>query len=137
MYIAHAWYNYSMSYKRKTNRPYRTVTPATVAKFEAAIMTEDNATEAVKAIEPKVTDPSRRAWLIKERSKELDAGEYIDNKLQRIAIDAVERVESMVQSADERIATKNAHFVIDHVRGKALQRSESRSINLNIESVLE
>jgi hypothetical protein len=126
-----------MAYKRKTNRPYRIVTPATVAKFEAAIMTEDNATEAVKVIEPEVTDPSRRAWLIKEKAKQLDAGEYIDLKMQRIAIGAIERVEGMVQSDDERIATKNAHFVIDHVRGKALQRSESKHLNLNIEAVLE
>jgi molecular chaperone GrpE len=37
----------------------------------------------------------------------------------------------------ERIATKNAHFVIDHLRGKAVQRSESKHLNLTIETVLE
>jgi hypothetical protein len=126
-----------MAYKRKTNRPYRRITSATIAKFDAAVLEQGNGAGAIAIIEPDIKDQSRRAWLINQKKQELDAGEYIDLKMQRIAIEAIERVEGMVQSDDERIATKNAHFVIDHVRGKALQRSESKHLNLNIEAVLE
>jgi len=38
---------------------------------------------------------------------------------------------------DERIATKNSHFAIEHLRGKAVQRSENKNLNITIESVLE
>lgn len=100
-------------------------------------MLTGNATAAVREIDPTIKDPNRRAQLIALKARELDAGEYIDHKMQQIGIEAIERVESMVQSSDERIATKNSHFIIDHVRGKALQRSETKHLNLNIEAVLE
>lgn len=125
-----------MSKPRKTTRPYRRITPAVIAHQQAAVIAHGNGTAAVRALEPDEMDPSRRAWLIANKAKELDAGEYIDMKLQRIGLRAVERISQMVGSSDERIATKNAHFVLDHVRGKALQRSESKHLNLNIEAVL-
>jgi hypothetical protein len=43
----------------------------------------------------------------------------------------------MVKSEDERIATKNAHFVIEHIRGKAIQRSFNVNAKANIQSVLD
>jgi hypothetical protein len=125
-----------MNTPNKKKRVYRRVTPATVARFNAAVIAHGNGTAAVRETEPDEIDSSRRAWLIANKSKELDAGEYIDHQLQRIGVESVERVKELVQSSDERIATKNAHFVIDHVRGKALQRSESKHLNLNIEAVL-
>ena len=126
-----------MSYKRKTNRPYRKVTVATIAKHEAKSIELGSGARAVEALEPDEKEARQRAWLINNKKRQLDVGEYVDSQLQQIATEAVERVGTMVQSADERIATKNAHFVIDHVRGKALQRSETKHLNLNIEAVLE
>lgn len=63
--------------------------------------------------------------------------QLIDEGLDRIAGKAIERIEAMVSSTDQRIATKNAHFVVDHVRGKAVQRTENKNYNLNIGAVLE
>lgn len=126
-----------MTPQQKPKRRYRKVTARTVAEHEAAKLLTGNATAAVREIDPTIKDPNRRAQLIALKARELDAGEYIDHKMQQIGIEAIERVESMVQSSDERIATKNSHFIIDHVRGKALQRSETKHLNLNIEAVLE
>lgn len=124
----------------KLPRAYRKITPAVIAKYKATEIIEGNGAAAVRATE-KLTgskqDARRRAWLIRTKAKAMDSGEYIDHKMQQIGVEAIERVESMVQSPDERIATKNAHFIIDHVRGKALQRSETKHLNLNIEAVLE
>lgn len=121
--------------KRKP-RAYRRITPNTVAKFNAAVIAHGNGSAAVRAIEPETINVGRRAWLIVQKSKELNATEYIDHQMQQTAIEATERVRVMVQSPDEKIATKNAHFVIDHIRGKALQRSESKTLNINIETLL-
>lgn len=125
-----------MADNNKQVRVYRKTTPAAVARFTAARIAHGNGSAAVRALEPDELDPSRRAWLLSAKARELDAAEYIDVKLQRIGLRAVERISQMVGSSDERIATKNAHFVLDHVRGKALQRSESKHLNLNIEAVL-
>lgn len=71
------------------------------------------------------------------KSKDVSTIEYIDNSLQQIGSEAIERVRELVQSDDERIATKNAHYAIDHIRGKAVTRSVSVTGRLNIQSVLE
>ena len=130
-----------MPYKRKTNRKQANVTPATITKFNEAVITEGNGGAAVRLIEPEYNaddkDEYRRAWLIRQKAKELNAVEYVDGQLQQGALEAVERVNRLVQSSDEHIATKNAHFVIDHVRGKALQRSETKSLNLNINAIID
>jgi hypothetical protein len=125
-----------MAYKRKTNQPYRRVTPAVIAKFQKALAEEGNGGAAIRILEPDEPDEYRRAWLVSKKAKELDAGEYIDVQMQQGGIEAVERVRELVHSSDEKIATKNSHFLIDHVRGKALQRSETKHLNLNIEAVL-
>lgn len=126
-----------MNIEPKKPRKYRRITKRTVAEFQALQVTEGNGSAAVRVIDPESKDPGRKAVLIAQKSRELDAGQYIDNVMQLIGIEAVERVRELVRSADERIATKNSHFIIDHVRGKALQRSESKHLNLNIQSVLE
>ena len=65
------------------------------------------------------------------------SGVYIDNSLQQIGSEAIERIGELVFSQDERIATKNAHYVVDHIRGKAVQRNLNASVKLNIQSVLD
>jgi len=67
----------------------------------------------------------------------MNALEYIENGLEQIGSEAIDRIGEMVHSEDERIATKNAHFVVEHLRGKAVQRSISATMKLNIQSVLD
>lgn len=121
----------------KTKRQYRKITPLEVAQHKALEAIEGNGTAAVRAIYPTTLKPEHRAWRIQRVSKETNAVDFIEDSMQQIGIDAVQRVGKMVNSSDERIATKNAHFVIDHLRGKAVQRSVSKHLNLTIETVLE
>lgn len=75
--------------------------------------------------------------MIVKKSQSGNVQEYIENSLEQIGSEAIERVGELVHSEDERIATKNAHFVIEHIRGKAVQRNISAKVSLNIQSVLD
>ena len=57
------------------------------------------------------------------------------NRLEMLATKAVTRVEQLLQSENEKIATSNAHFIIDQSIGKAKQVTEIKStgIQLNID----
>ena len=127
-----------MSISRQTQkRVYKKITPRTVATHAAQAVLSGNNTQAVREIEPEYTAPQARANRIVTKSVNSNALEYIDNSLQQIAGDAIDRVGELVHSEDERIATKNAHFVIEHIRGKAVQRNISATVRLNIQSVLD
>lgn len=127
-----------MSIERQTNkRTYKRITAATVAIHEAQAVLSGNSTAAVRAIDPEYKSPEARAHRIVKKSKDVLAGEYIENAMQQIGSEAIERIGEMVHSEDERIATKNAHFVVDHIRGKAVQRNITAHTKLNIQSVLD
>lgn len=96
-----------------------------------------NGSAAVRELYPEHQAPGTRAHQIAKKSKEQNALDYVDESLQQIAVTAIQRVNELVQSSDERIATKNAHYVVDHIRGKAVQRTESKHLSLNIQSVLD
>lgn len=133
-----AWYNIHMSIeKTNTKRTYKRITPRIVANHEAQAILSGNNTAAVRALEPEYIAPDRRAVRIVAKSREVSAGEYIENQLEQIGSEAIERIGSLVHSEDERIATKNAHYVVDHIRGKAIQRSITATAKLNIQSVLD
>jgi len=121
----------------KTKRQYRRITPQTVAQFKALEALEGNGSAAVAIQTPTVLNKGERAWRIRKKPQTDNAVDFIEDSIQQIGVDAIQRVGKMVNSSDERIATKNAHFVIDHLRGKAVQRSESKHLNLTIETVLE
>lgn len=123
---------------KSKKRPYNRITKTTIARHRALEIEYGNGSEAVRQQTPEVINERHRAWQINKQAKKDSANalEFIDTSLQQIGIDAVQRVGMMVNSDDERIATKNSHYVIDHLRGKPLQRSESHNLNLNIESIL-
>lgn len=126
-----------MNTPKRKPRVYRKVTPATVAQFKAAEALEGNGTAAVRVIEPTRLSPKDRAFHIAKKSESINTNDFIENQLQQIGVDAVNRLGKLVNSSDERVATKNIHYAIDHLRGKPLQRSESKHLNLTIETVLE
>lgn len=74
---------------------------------------------------------------IARKSNIVNASEFIDNSLQQIGAEAIERIGELVHSEDERIATKNAQYVVDHIRGKAVQRSITATTRFNIQNVLD
>lgn len=126
-----------MSIEKQKPRTYRRITPRTVANHAAQEIIDGNATAAVRSLEPDYVAPHARAHRIISKSKDVQVGEYIETQLEQIGSEAIERIGELVHSEDERIATKNAHFVVDHIRGKAVQRSITATTKLNIQSVLD
>lgn len=127
-----------MSITRQTpKRVYKKITPRTVANHTAQAVLSGNHTQAVRDTEPEYKAPQQRALRIVTKNNTVRASEYIENSLEQIGSEAIDRVQSLVHSEDERIATKNAHFVIEHIRGKAVQRNITANVRLNIQSVLD
>lgn len=118
-------------------RQYRIVTPEVVAKYLTAKAIHGNGSAAVRAIEPEIRNQHRRAWLIERKANELNSVDYMDEKLNQIAVEATDVVGRLVHSDDAKVAGQNARFVIEQIRGKALQRSESKHLSLNIQTVLD
>lgn len=119
---------------------YRKITPKVIADFTMTEFSEGNGTAAVRLLEDTRLAPHQRAWRIVKKREQLEkdnAIDFIENSMQQIGIDAVQRVGKLVNSVDERVATKNSHFVIDHIRGKAVQKTEGKHLNINIEAVLD
>jgi hypothetical protein len=129
-----------MKMKDKTNkkpRHYHRITPATISKFKAVEAVQGNGSAAIRILEPTQINPGSRAFKIAKKSKDVNTSDFINNTLQQIGVDAVNRIGKMVHSSDEKVATKNAQYVIDRLEGKPMQRSESKHLNLTIETVLE
>ncbi len=122
---------------KPNKRRYRKITPDVVARFAAAKAIEGNATRAVEVLEPDSKAPANRGHAIATKVQELKGLAYIDSQLEQIGEAAIDRIGEAVQSADERIALKASMFVTDHVRGKAVQRTENKNYNLSIEAVLQ
>lgn len=120
----------------KPKRQYRRVTPSEVANHKALVALYGNGAAAVRAVYPTMLDPSKRAFRIVKKSQDMNTLDYIDDQLQQIGQDAVQRIGKMVNSSDEKVATKNSHYVVDQLRGQPIRRSESKHLQLNIEAVL-
>lgn len=126
-----------MNTPKKQKRIYKRITPQTIAKHKAAMLQTGNGTAAVEIVEPEYIAAKDRAYKIARKGEKENITDYIENTMQQIGEHAIIRVGELVNSVDERVATKNAHFVIDHIRGKAVQRQEGKHLNINIEAVLD
>lgn len=62
-----------------------------------------------------------------------DVKAKIDQKLQKMSIKATKRIDSLIQSEDEHIATTNAWKVIEHNIGTPVKRN----INVNTHATIE
>lgn len=121
----------------KKKRIYRQVTPEVIAKFKAAKITEGNGTKAVQLIEPDYPNPSDRAHIISNKIKTSEVADEIDYNLALMGTMATDRLKELIDSDNEQIATKNVHYVIDHIRGKAINRSITATKTINIEQVVD
>lgn len=123
--------------KQKQKRTYRKITPHVVSQFKIAQVTEGNNTAAVRATEGEILAPHARAHKIVKKSNNMSAEAYIEDKLQELGSKAIDRIGQLTQSKDEAIATRNAQYVVDHIRGKAVNKNVSVTLKHNIQSVLD
>ena len=107
------------------------LTPAK-KKFSEVYAKTDNATEAVRQAFPEVSSnevarvKAHRLLTNDNVSAEV---EYQKNKLEILASKAVNRVEQLIESDNEAIATTNAWKTIEQVQGKAMQKSSNVNFN--------
>ena len=107
-----------------------------MARFRAEEAAQGNGSAAVRIIDNKVKNAGEKATRIRKKSNTATPSEYLTQRIDEIAVQAVDRLEGLVRSNDEAIATRNVHFVIEQQRGKAVQKNENRNLNFNIEAVL-
>lgn len=126
-----------MTVQKQTKRVYKKIDARTVAIHQAKVLELGNGASVVRALEPEYKDEYSRASKIARKSKSVNVAEYIEDALEQMGEGAIQRVNELIYSTDERIATKNAHYAIDHIRGKAISRNINVSAKLNIQSVLD
>lgn len=116
-----------------------TLTPAK-AKFAQVYAETDNATAAVRAAYPGLANPGTLAVkghrLLRNDNVRAEI-ELQKKKLDQLAGKAIARVETLLDSKSEKIATTNAWNVIQQTHGRPTQKVESQSVNLNVDTVLE
>lgn len=122
---------------QKQPRKYQVITPQTVAIHRARKIIHGNGTAVVRATDPGYYSPKDRAYRLAKKSEGIATGQFIDEQLEQIGVDAIHRLGDLVNSTDERIAQKSTHYAIDHIRGQATKKSISLTGKLNIQSVLD
>ena len=122
----------------KTKRKYTRITPAEKARFKALeALHGGNGSQAVRELTPHILNVGNRAYQIRKKEEKENTVDYIDDRLQQIGVDAIDQLADLVLSTDERIRTKNVHYVIDHLRGQATKKSITLHGKANIQSVLD
>lgn len=94
---------------------------STVAQIQAAIIRNQPVVEATEIFRSEVKK------LAKSKAQE------VMNLIEEKSVHAAERVFRLVDSSDEQVATKNAHYILDHMLGKATQKSVSQVTRINID----
>lgn len=122
---------------KKQVRQYHKITPEQAASLEALSAVLGNATAAVRVLTPTIRDPKRRAFNIRNKKQSIATEVFIDEQLQQIGVDAVNRLGEIVGSADEKTALKATMYAIDHIRGQATKKSIALTGKLNIQNVLD
>lgn len=117
------------------SKPYKTstITPAKKVFSEVYAKT-DNGAKAVRAAYPELANSSvqsvsTKAGRLLKNAEVLNHIEYQKNKLERIASQAVDRIEEHVESDDSNVSLNASKFVIEQVHGKAVQKSSSVNFN--------
>ena len=127
------------TYKTKNgvskSKPYKTstITPAKKVFSEVYAKT-DNGAKAVRAAYPELANSSvqsvsTKAGRLLKNAEVVNHIEYQRNKLEQLATRAVNKVEDLIESDNEQIATTNTWKVIEQVHGKAMQKSSNVNFN--------
>lgn len=119
----------------KKQKPYKTavLTPAKKVFSEVYAKT-DNGAQAVRTAFPELANSSvqsvsTKAGRLLKNVEVVNHIEYQKNKLERIASQAVDKIEDHIESDDSGVSLNASKFVIEQVHGKAVQKSSSVNFN--------
>lgn len=121
---------------KKIKRPYRKITPLVIAHHKAQMLISGNGARAVDDTNDDYASSRQRAHMIIAKDNSGGTGDMIEHALQQIAGEAMQTIANTVTGTDEALALRASTYTIDHLRGKAVQRSENKNLNISIESVL-
>ena len=68
--------------------------------------------------------------------KKTDIQDKIQQKLEKMSKKATKRIDKLIQSEDESIATQNSWKVVEHIRGKPIAKNLNVNATTTIEDVL-
>lgn len=110
-----------------------TLTPAN-KKFSEVYAKTNNGSQAITEAFPELKNSSPQYKSLKaQRMLKNDViinhVEYQKNKLERIASQAVDKIEDHIESDDSNVSLNASKFVIEQVHGKAVQKSSSVNFN--------
>jgi phage terminase small subunit len=115
-----------------------TLTPAKKA-FAIEYAKTDNGTQSVlKAFDNNYTPQTARvkATRLLANDNVLNEIEYQKNKLEKLASKAVDRLDNLIQSDNETIATTNIWNTIHQVQGKPLAKNLNMNVSVSVEDML-
>lgn len=81
--------------------------------------------------------PQDRAYRLAKKADDVDSSVFIDEQLQQIGVDAVNRLGELVNSTDENIASRNVHYTIDHIRGQATKKTVTLHGRINVQTAID
>lgn len=116
---------------------YDFLTPPGVSKEDTKELAEVIKADAKPRPQDPKTATAQQILDMLKPSGAKNVNEYLDMYMQQSAITAANRLEELVNSENEKIATQNVHYVLDHVRGKAIQRSVTAHAKVNIQDLLD
>lgn len=116
---------------------YDFLTPPGVSKEDTKELAEVIKADAQPRPQDPKTATAQQILDMLKPSGAKNVNEYLDMYMQQSAITAANRLEELVNSENEKIATQNVHYVLDHVRGKAVQRSVTAHAKVNIQDLLD
>lgn len=93
--------------------------------------------KAMLAAQPDLITHKRYAAVKAQRMlKKSDVQEKIQQNLEKMAKKASKRIDELITSENEQIATTNAWKVIEHVRGTPTHRSINLNASVSVEDAL-
>lgn len=118
------------------------ITPA-MKKFSIEYASTNNGIESIRRAYPDVASKSSDAYLAVKANRLLKKDnvitevEYQKNRLNMLASKAIDKVDKLLDSDNEAIASNNAWRVIEQSLGKAITRVESTNLNVTLEDALK
>lgn len=107
-------------------------------EFARVLALTKKPSEAIKAAEPNLYKKNPNSARVKATrlQKRPEIQDKIQKNLEKLSKKSLKRIDEMLTSDNESIATTNAWKVIEHVRGTPTQRRVNLNASVSIEDVL-
>lgn len=96
-----------------------------------------NATQAIKSLDPELTQLSaeNKGSRMLNNAKVQHLMQIVEDKINEGAVKGINRLNQLVDSENEKVAGTVSMYLVDHAKGKAMQKLQvtSTAVNINID----